>query len=71
MNDRIDARGFSCPQPVVLCQKRMEKTSARPFEVIVDTQTACDNIFRMAEKNGWAVNTVNKEDDIVLSLTKS
>ncbi len=71
MSNNIDARGLSCPQPVVLCQKKIKGTSARQFEVIVDTQTACDNISRMAEKNGWDVNIKNEADDIVLSLTKS
>ena len=71
MNNRIDARGLSCPQPVVLCQKKMKESSINAFEVIVETQTACDNITRMAKKNAWTVNTVNDEDDIILTLKRS
>lgn len=71
MSERIDARGLSCPQPVVLCQNKMKESSVDAFEVIVETQTACDNITRMAEKNAWTVNTVNNGDDIILTLKRS
>jgi len=71
MNNRIDARGLSCPQPVVLTRDRMNETKTGQIEIIVDNQAACDNITRIAKKNGWEVNSVNEKEDIVLSLTKS
>ncbi len=71
MNNRIDARGLSCPQPVVLTRDRMNEIKSGQFEIIVDNQAACDNIIRISEKNGWAVNTINEDDDIILTLTRS
>ena len=71
MNNRINARGLSCPQPVVLTRNRMDEIKSGQIEIIVDNQAACDNITRISEKNGWAVNTQNEDDDIVLTLTKS
>ena len=71
MSNRIDARGLSCPQPVVLTRNRMNEIKSGKIEIIVDNQAACDNIIRFAEKNAWTVNTLNEEDDIVLTLSKS
>ena len=71
MSNRIDARGLSCPQPVVLTRDRMNETKTGQIEIIVDNQAACDNITRIAEKNGWKANSVNEKEDIILSLTKS
>ena len=35
----VDARGLSCPQPVLLAKKAMEKSNTS-FSVIVDNETA-------------------------------
>ena len=68
--ERIDARGLSCPQPVVLAKSYIDKTGSGEFEIIVDTGTARDNISRLAGNCGWAVAVRTESDDIVLTLIK-
>ena len=55
MAEQIDARGLSCPQPVVITKNRMDKIGSGVIEVTVDTATARDNITRLAENQGWGL----------------
>jgi selenium metabolism protein YedF len=64
----IDARGLSCPQPVVLTKKAMEK--ADDLIVIVDNAAAEQNVSRLAENQGLAVSVEEKGDGIYLRLTR-
>jgi len=68
--ERIDARGLSCPQPVVLTKNHIDKIGSGEFEIIVDTGTARDNISRLAGNCGWAAAVRNDGEDIVLTLKK-
>lgn len=70
MAERIDARGLSCPQPVINTQKRMKELGSGTIEVMVDTTTSRDNVTRMATKEGWAVETREEGEDILLVLKK-
>ncbi|NLN38257.1 MAG: sulfurtransferase-like selenium metabolism protein YedF [Smithella sp.] len=55
----IDARGLSCPQPVVLTKQALE-ANAR-VTTIVDNETALENVKRLAGKFGCDL-TVEPED---------
>ena len=44
----IDARGFSCPMPVVMVQKELKKSAPAELDVLVDNQTALENVTRFA-----------------------
>jgi TusA-related sulfurtransferase len=46
----LDARGLSCPQPVVLTQKAI-KDGSRNFTVILDSEVSKENVLRCVEKN--------------------
>ena len=68
--ERIDARGLSCPQPVVLAKNTIDKIASGEFEIIVDTGTVRDNISRLAENFGWTAAVRTDGEDIVLTLKK-
>ena len=64
---KIDARGLSCPQPVIMTQKTL-KSKGVPFSVIVDNEIAVDNISRFAE-NQKLKSSVNKDnEDFIITL---
>jgi len=65
----VDARGLSCPQPVLLVKKSMEKYPGG-FQVLVDNTTALNNITRFAGSSGYKVETVNQDGDYLLPLQK-
>lgn len=44
----VDARGLSCPQPVIVTKKAMEK-SEENLEILVDNTTARDNVLRFVK----------------------
>jgi TusA-related sulfurtransferase len=71
MSEHVDARGLSCPQPVVVTKNKMDEIGKGTIEVTVDTATSRDNISRMATNQGWQVEVKEKEDEFLLVLTKS
>lgn len=69
MNTTVDARGLSCPQPVILAQQAIAGGKF-PIEVLVDTVTSRENVRRMAERQGCKVEITPQEDEFKLVLTK-
>jgi len=65
----VDARGFSCPQPVILVQRAMA-AGRYPIEVLVDSGAARDNVTRMAERAGCRVQCEAAGDGFKLTLSK-
>jgi len=71
MSQTIDARGLSCPQPVILTLDLIEKTQNGRIEVLVDTDTSKENVTRAAESRKWKVASVAGEGEgYRLVLTK-
>lgn len=66
---RIDARGLSCPQPVVLTQKEL-KEGYNVLEVIVDNEVSKENILRLVKKNGMMAELREEGDDTVIIIEK-
>ena len=65
----VDARGLSCPQPVLLMQKAV--TGGKfPIEIRVDTVTARENVRRAAEKLGCKVKIAQQGDEFTLVISK-
>lgn len=58
----VDARGYSCPIPVVMVQKEVKTNAPASLEVLVDNPAAKENVTRFARANGYAV-TVSETDE--------
>jgi len=69
MANTVDARGLSCPQPVILSKKAIE-TVRFPIEILVDTVTARENVRRMAESSGCKVQVEQTGDEFKLTISK-
>ncbi|MBN2550738.1 MAG: sulfurtransferase TusA family protein [Anaerolineales bacterium] len=69
MSITVDARGLSCPQPVMMAQKAISG-GIFPVEVFVDTVTSRENVRRMAERLGCKVEVTQQGDEFRLVLTK-
>lgn len=65
----IDARGLSCPEPVIMTKNALATKEAE-YEVLVDNVTAKENVTRFATHQGYKVKTEEKGDDYVLRLKK-
>ena len=69
MAHTVDARGLSCPQPVILARKAI-LAGAYPIEVLVETVTSRENVRRAAERLGCTVQVEEVGDVFKLTLTK-
>jgi TusA-related sulfurtransferase len=61
MGNIVDAGGLSCPQPVLLTLKEMKKMNRGEIVILVDTDTARENVSRAAITQGWDVKSVEPE----------
>ena len=66
----VDARGFSCPMPVVMVQKAVKCDSPAALEVLVDNQCSVENVTRFAENSGYKVSVRPDGQDFRLTLSK-
>ena len=63
MSTIVDARGLSCPQPVLMTLDEIKKQNQGEIEVLVDTDTSKENVSRAAESQGWQVQEIMEEDE--------
>ncbi|NWF94187.1 MAG: sulfurtransferase TusA family protein [Syntrophaceae bacterium] len=61
MSNIVDARGLSCPQPVLLTLNEMKKINKGEIVILVDTDTSKENVSRAATTQGWNVKSVEPE----------
>ncbi|GAB6111545.1 sulfurtransferase TusA family protein [Desulfomicrobium escambiense] len=55
MKQTVDARGLSCPQPVLMAVQAMRAAGAGELEVLVDNDASRENVSRAARSQGWEV----------------
>ena len=66
----IDARGYSCPTPLLMVQKAIKEQNPATLEVAVDNQCSVENVKRFAQNAGYQVKVSDFEGDFKLVLTK-
>ncbi len=67
----IDARGQSCPIPVVMVQEAVKKgNSPAELQVKVDAMVCVENITRYAASQGYAVTVDEADGEYTLTLKK-
>jgi len=69
MTEKIDARGLSCPQPVVLTQKAI-KSGSTDFQITVDSVVSKENVIRCAENNKLSTEVTADGDTFTISVNK-
>jgi tRNA 2-thiouridine synthesizing protein A len=63
MTEQVDARGLSCPQPVLLTMEKLRSLSQGELVVLVDTDTSRENVSRAAASLGWQIKAVEPQGD--------
>ncbi len=66
----IDARGQSCPIPVVMVQQEVKKNSPAELQVRVDAMVCVENITRYAASQGYKVSVEEADGEYTLTLKK-
>ena len=68
-NNTIDARGLSCPQPVILTQAAI-KNGNKSFTVIVNNDVSKENVLRCIAKNGLRNNLKEEQGDYLIEVSE-
>ncbi len=63
MSQLIDARGLSCPQPVLLFLEAVKSSGGTRFEVRVDTEASKENVSRAAESQHCRITDIKQTGD--------
>ncbi|MHC1726685.1 MAG: sulfurtransferase TusA family protein [Syntrophobacteraceae bacterium] len=61
MSEIVDARGLSCPQPVLLTMNAMKSVPGGGLVILVDTDTARENVIRAVSSKGWKVSLLEPQ----------
>ena len=64
----LDARGLSCPEPVVMIRKAMT-SKENAYQMVVDNVTAKENVTRYAQHQGYPAAVPEGDGEDRLSLT--
>ncbi len=64
----VDARGLSCPIPVVKTQQAIAKNPACHITVLVDSDVARDNVTRLGRSRGYNVAVEGSRGEYLVRL---
>ena len=65
----IDARGLSCPEPVILTRQALAG-GAESYKVLVDNNASKENVTRYAEHQGYTVSVTENAGEFTLTLSR-
>ena len=63
MSTIVDARGLSCPQPVLMTLEEIKNLTEGEVEILVDTETSKENVSRAAKSQKWRVEEIQQEGE--------
>lgn len=69
MSELIDARGLSCPEPVIMIRKAMA-SKEECYEMVVDNNVSKENVTRYATHQGYQVEVEEKGGEYCLHIRK-
>lgn len=67
--EKVDARGMFCPQPVLMAKKAIERSS-EGIVILVDNNTAKNNVTRFLKNQGYKLEYKNEGEDILIIARK-
>ena len=70
MTETLDARGLSCPAPVLMAKKAVEKDTLDALEVLVDNEAAKQNVSRFLSSQKYSVSTMPEGTDFKISARR-
>ncbi len=64
MAKTVDARGLSCPQPVLMTLDEIKAGKSDQIVVMVDNDASKENVSRAAVSRGWVVDEIDEKDGV-------
>lgn len=66
---KIDARGLSCPEPVLLTKRGLEE-HIEGLEITVDSKVSVENVSRYAKEALYKAETKETPEGYVITISK-
>lgn len=71
MATTVDARGLSCPQPVLLTMNMIKELRSGELDILVDNEASRENVIRAASSQGWRVLKLETQgEEFIISIKK-
>lgn len=70
MNKEVDARGLSCPIPVIQTKKALESLREGSVRTIVDNETAKENISKLAKSMDYRYTISENRGEFTIDIFK-
>ena len=67
--NKIDTCGMACPQPVLMTKKELD-INPQGVDIVVDNNTARENVERFLNNAGYCVSIKEYEDLFILEARK-
>jgi len=61
MGKTLDARGLSCPQPVLITLDKIKAAKESELMIIVDNEASKENVGRALKNQGWTVTGIEED----------
>jgi TusA-related sulfurtransferase len=71
MSTTIDAKGLSCPQPVLMFMDAVKSLPDKEIIVLVDTDASMENVSRAAENKNCTVTVTRQADEYRLTIVRN
>lgn len=69
MKKTVDARGMSCPLPVIETKKALKEVGQGQLEVLVDNEVSLQNLEKMARQMGLDYELLDRDVDYAILLS--
>ena len=66
---KIDTRGLSCPQPVIMVSNEIKKGN-KNFEVLIDSECSSENVLRTVEKHNLKAQVEEKDGITIYKVSE-
>jgi TusA-related sulfurtransferase len=70
MSETVDARGLSCPVPVIKTKAALEAMTAGELTVLLDEEVAKENVSRLARSMKCSVDVAEDAGEYTLTIRK-
>ena len=67
---KVDARGLSCPVPVIKVKQALDNLTEGELVVLLDEDVAMENVTRLANSLGYMVEVLSDAGEFTLNIRK-
>lgn len=70
LDKTVDARGLSCPHPVILTKRVMDEKDSGKITTLVDNPTSLENVCKLAKSQGYSFTVEDLDSEQHIHMYK-